>query len=95
MGRYDSVKHVFNIDLDTSVEGGGGVTTAAAVDGDAGGNNGAVYKADNWKQIGKTAGLPKDRKAFSVKWDSAEHLKETFLPPTGEDKKLIFIYKLK
>ena len=61
----------------------------------AGGNNGAVYKADNWKQIGETAGLPKDRKAFSVKWDSAEHLKETFLPPTGEDKKLIFICKLK
>ena len=61
----------------------------------AGGNNGAVYKADNWEQIGKTAGLPKDRKAFSVKWDSAEHLKEPFLPPTGEDKKLIFIYKLK
>ena len=61
----------------------------------AGGNNGAVYKADNWKQIGETAGLPKDRKAFSVKWDSAEHLKATFLPPTGEDKKLIFIYKLK
>ena len=60
----------------------------------AGGNNGAVYKADNWKEIGKTAGLPKDRKAFSVKWDSAEHLKKTFLPPTGEDKKLIFITKL-
>jgi len=60
-----------------------------------GGNNGAVYRADNWKQIGETAGLAKDRKSFSVKWSSAEHLKETFLPPTGEDKKLIFITKLK
>jgi hypothetical protein len=61
----------------------------------AGGNNGAVYKADNWKQIGKTAGLSKDRKSFSVKWNSAEYLKETFLPPTGENKKLIFITRLK
>jgi len=57
----------------------------------AGGNNGAVYKADNWKQIGETAGLAKDRKSFSVKWSSAEFLKETFLPPTGENKKLIFL----
>ncbi len=30
----------------------------------AGGNNGAVYKADNWKEIGKTAGLPKERKTI-------------------------------
>ena len=59
-----------------------------------GGNNGAVYRADNWKMVGETAGLAKDRKSFSVKWSSAEHLKETFLPPTGEDKKLIFITKL-
>ena len=57
----------------------------------AGGNNGAVYKADNWKQIGETAGLAKERKSFSVKWSSAEFLKETFLPPTGENKKLIFL----
>ena len=61
----------------------------------AGGNNGAVYKADNWKQIGETAGLPKDRKSFSVKWNSAEYLKKTYLPPTGENKKLIFITPLK
>ena len=61
----------------------------------AGGNNGAVYKADNWKLIGETAGLSKDRKSFSVKWSSAEHLKKTYLPPTGENKKLIFITKLK
>ena len=60
----------------------------------AGGNNGAVYKADNWKQIGETAGLAKERKSFSVKWNSAEYLKETFLPPTGENKKIIFIKKL-
>ena len=59
-----------------------------------GGHNGAVYKADNWKQIGETAGLSKDRESFSVKWSSAEHLKKTYLPPTGEDKKLIFITKL-
>ena len=60
----------------------------------AGGNNGAVYKADNWKLIGKTAGLAKERESFSVKWDSAEHLAKTFIPPTGENKKLIFIKKL-
>ena len=59
-----------------------------------GGNNGAVYRADNWKMVGETAGIAKDREAFSVKWSSAEHLKKTFLPPTGEDKKLIFITKL-
>ena len=57
----------------------------------AGGNNGAVYKADKWEQIGETAGLAKERKSFSVKWSSAEFLKETFLPPTGENKKLIFL----
>ena len=36
----------------------------------------------------------KERKSFSVKWNSAEYLKETFLPPTGENKKIIFIKKL-
>jgi hypothetical protein len=60
----------------------------------AGGNNGAVYKADNWEMIGKTAGLSKDRKSFSVKWSSKEHLKETFIPPTGENKKIIFIKRI-
>jgi hypothetical protein len=60
----------------------------------AGGNNGAVYKADNWEYIGKTAGLAKERESFSVKWSSAEHLAKTFIPPTGENKKLIFIKKL-
>ena len=60
----------------------------------AGGNNGAVYKADNWEFIGKTAGLAKERESFSVKWSSAEHLAKTFIPPTGDNKKLIFIKKL-
>ena len=56
----------------------------------AGGNNGAVYKADNWSMIGETAGLPK-HKSVSMKWHSSEELKELYVKPTGEDKKLIFI----
>jgi hypothetical protein len=56
----------------------------------AGGNNGAVYKADNWKQIGETAGLPK-HKSSSMKWNDKEELKELFVKPTGENKKIIFI----
>jgi len=58
-----------------------------------GGNNGAVYKADNWSMIGETAGLPK-HKMVSMKWNTGEELKEKFVKPTGEDKKLIFIKKL-
>ena len=58
----------------------------------AGGNNGAVYKADNWKQIGETAGLPK-HKAVSMKWDK-DNLSTMFVKPTGENKKIIFIKKL-
>ena len=57
-----------------------------------GGNNGAVYKADNWKLIGETAGLPK-HKSSSMKWDNKEELKDKFVKPTGENKKLIFIKK--
>lgn len=57
----------------------------------AGGNNGAVYLADNWKIIGKTAGLP-DHKSSSMKWDNAEKLKEKFVKPTGENQKII-LYK--
>jgi len=57
----------------------------------AGGNNGAVYLADNWKIIGKTAGLP-EHKSSSMKWDNAEQLKEKFVKPTGENQKLI-LYK--
>ena len=59
----------------------------------AGGNNGAVYKADNWKMIGETAGLPK-HKAVSMKWHSKEELKSLYVKPTGENKKLIFIKKI-
>ena len=58
-----------------------------------GGNNGAVYKADNWKMVGETAGLPK-HKMVSMKWDSSSELKEKFVKPTGENKKLIFMKKL-
>ena len=58
-----------------------------------GGNNGAVYKADNWEMIGKTAGLPK-HKSSSMKWDNKESLKEKYVKPTGENKKLIFIKKI-
>ena len=60
----------------------------------AGGNNGAVYKADNWEVIGMTAGLPK-HKSSSMKWDSSDDLKNKFVKPTGENKKLIFLKNLK
>ena len=59
-----------------------------------GGNNGAVYKADNWKHIGHTAGLP-EHKSSSMKWDSKEELKDKFVKPTGENKKMIFIKEIK
>ena len=59
----------------------------------AGGNNGAVYKADNWSQIGKTSGLP-PHKSISMKWDTHESLKEKYVKPTGENKKLIFFKKI-
>ena len=58
-----------------------------------GGNTGAVYKADNWSMVGETAGLPK-HKMVSMKWNTGEELKEKFVKPTGEDKKLIFMKKL-
>ena len=59
-----------------------------------GGNNGAVYKADNWKHIGHTAGLP-EHKSSSMKWDNKEKLKKLFVKPTGENKKMIFIKEIK
>ena len=59
----------------------------------AGGNNGAVYKADNWELVGKTAGLP-EHKSSSMKWNNKEELKELFVKPTGENKKLIFYKEL-
>ena len=58
-----------------------------------GGNNGAVYKADNWKMVGQTAGLP-EHNMVSMKWDNNDKLKEQFVKPTGENKKLIFVTKL-
>ena len=60
----------------------------------AGGNNGAVYKADNWEMIGETAGLPK-HKSSSMKLDNSDELKMKFVKPTGENKKLIMYKKLK
>lgn len=59
----------------------------------AGGNNGAVYLADNWKVIGKTAGLPK-HKSSSMKWNTTEQLKELFVKPTGENQKIILFKSL-
>ena len=58
-----------------------------------GGNNGAVYRADNWDMVGQTAGLPK-HDIVSMKWNDKEELKEKFVKPTGENKKLIFDTKL-
>lgn len=52
--------------------------------------NGAVYKADNWKEIGHTSGLP-PHKSTSMKWDNKETLKEKFVKPTGENRKIILI----
>ena len=59
-----------------------------------GGKDGAVYKADNWKMVGETAGLPK-HKSSSMKWNDKKELKELFVKPTGENKKLIFIKEIK
>jgi len=58
-----------------------------------GDRDGAVYKADNWSFIGKTAGLPK-HKSVSMKWNNKEELKKLYVKPTGENKKLIFIKSL-
>jgi hypothetical protein len=58
-----------------------------------GGHAGTVYKADNWELIGKTAGLPK-HKSSSMKWHTSEELKQKFVKPTGENKKLIFYKNL-
>ena len=58
------------------------------------GRNGAVYLADNWKMIGKTSGLP-PHKSSSMKWNTSEELKKTFVKPVGgELQKLIFIKEL-
>ena len=60
----------------------------------AGGNNGAVYLADNWEAIGYTAGLPA-HKSVSMKWDNKESIKSKFVKPTGENKKIIFFKEIK
>ena len=54
-------------------------------------HNGSVYLADNWKNIGETAGLPPNRKSVSMKWDSKDNIKEKYTKPTGENKKKILI----
>lgn len=53
--------------------------------------NGAVYLADNWENIGQTAGLPANRKSVSMKWDDKESINLKFMKPTGENKKQILI----
>jgi hypothetical protein len=58
-----------------------------------GGHNGSVYLADNWKKIGETAGLP-PHKSSSMKWHTKEELKEKFVKPTGENKKIILMCRL-
>lgn len=61
------------------------------------GHKGAVYLADNWECVGKTAGLPK-HKSVSMKWDSASGtntISDKFVKPTGENAKLIFVKKLR
>lgn len=60
----------------------------------AGGNTGAVYLADNWKIIGKTAGLP-SHKSSSMKWNTGEELKQLFVKPTGENQKIILFKDLR
>ena len=59
-----------------------------------GGNNGAVYKADNWDMVGHTSGLP-DHDMISMKWDGKQQLDNKFVKPTGENKKLIFVTQVK
>ena len=58
-----------------------------------GGKNGAVYKSDNWDMIGETAGLTK-HKSSSMKWNNKDELKELYVKPTGENKKLIFVKEI-
>ena len=58
-----------------------------------GGHNGAVYKADNWECIGSTSGLPQ-HKSVSMKWDNKDAIKDKFVKPNGENKKLIFIKRV-
>jgi hypothetical protein len=55
------------------------------------GKNGSVYLADNWINIGETAGLPDKRKSVSMKWNDSEEISNRFVKPTGENKKKILV----
>lgn len=55
------------------------------------GKQGSVYLADNWEHVGWTSGLPSDRKAVSMKWNTSEEIAERFVKPTGENRKRILI----
>jgi coproporphyrinogen III oxidase len=55
------------------------------------GKSGSVYMADNWKFIGETAGLPKNRTSVSMKWNDTTEIKKRYVKPDGKDKKKIFI----
>ena len=55
------------------------------------GKKGSVYLADNWIEIGKTAGLPENRKSVSMKWDDNDNIKLKYAKPDGVNKKTILI----
>jgi len=55
------------------------------------GKPGSVYLADNWQHIGYTSGLPTDRQAVSMKWNTSEEIAERFVKPTGENRKRILV----
>jgi hypothetical protein len=58
----------------------------------AGGNNGAVYKADNWEVIGMSSGI-KMSHAYSTKWETAEEKKEKGLTRIDDVSKKIILFK--
>lgn len=58
----------------------------------AGGNNGAVYKADNWEVIGMSSGI-KMSHAYSTKWETAEQKKEKGLIRIDNVSKKIILFK--
>jgi hypothetical protein len=58
----------------------------------AGGNNGAVYKADNWEVIGMSSGI-KMSHAYSTKWETAEQKKEKGLTRIENVSKKIILFK--
>ena len=54
----------------------------------AGGNNGAVYLADNWEQIGMSSGIKMDH-AYSTKWQTAEEKRHHKVVEGGVERKII------